>query len=69
MMHRTIRLPRNPDVDNANVTCTNGELCVRVPKLVEVPEDTNGELCVRVPKLVEVPEATKKLHHWVFSKA
>jgi hypothetical protein len=32
MMHRTIRLPRNPDVD------TNGELCVRVRKLVEVPE-------------------------------
>jgi HSP20 family molecular chaperone IbpA len=40
MMYRTICLPRNPDVDNANVTYTNGELCVRVPKLVEVPEAT-----------------------------
>lgn len=39
-VQRTIRLPRNADVDNSQVKYKDGVLCVCVPKLTEVPETT-----------------------------
>jgi HSP20 family protein len=39
-VHRTIRLPRSADVDNASCNYKDGVLCVCVPKLTEIPETT-----------------------------